>query len=206
MRSLRKSRSSSRFAAGVLLASFAVVAVVAVAALVPGHNTAGGNSAEPPRNDRGQTYGIMADGLNAEKSLDLITAVATNGQEGYVTRDDLDRASGGAADSPEDAVLQMNRMDKRAEAAIASSLGLGQQDPRSGGDREFVSKLWQDIKQKGFDEAIKDQRNSRSDLVGAANLDAESMRSLINDALSVSIPVYSADGETVVGEFVVGKI
>jgi hypothetical protein len=68
------------------------------------------------KNAKGLTYGSSADALTPDSSPDLIAAVATNGREGYVRREDLDDANGTTAaksfKSPEDALRWQASRDK----------------------------------------------------------------------------------------------
>lgn len=61
-----------------------------------------------PANSSGETYGSAADAVSPETEPDLIQAVATNGEVGYVRKADLDRANGTEASatfkSPADAL------------------------------------------------------------------------------------------------------
>ena len=54
-----------------------------------------------PKNDAGQTYGSGSDATSRADLPDLIKAVATNGQDGYITRADY---LGRQATSPEEAL------------------------------------------------------------------------------------------------------
>jgi hypothetical protein len=51
-------------------------------------------------NARGETYGVAGDGSEP----DLISAIATNGREGYVRRSELDAAAGANASTPAEAL------------------------------------------------------------------------------------------------------
>ena len=55
-------------------------------------------------NARGETYGSEAYGANP----DLISAVATNGREGYIRRTDLDAATGPEPSSPPEAIARQD--------------------------------------------------------------------------------------------------
>ena len=66
-------------------------------------------------NEAGQTVGSAAEAINPETQPDLIEALATNGQSGYVLRVDLEKADGTTASaeftSPEEALKWQETQD-----------------------------------------------------------------------------------------------
>lgn len=61
-----------------------------------------------PKNESGLTYGSAAQAISPDTEPDLVLVVATNGEQGYVYKKDLDMANGTTAAknfrSPEDAL------------------------------------------------------------------------------------------------------
>ena len=60
-----------------------------------------------PRNDDGQTYGSMMGATHSKTTPDLISAYATNGEQGYVVRGDLRDPN--APRDPQEAIASNNR-------------------------------------------------------------------------------------------------
>lgn len=86
--------------AGGVAAALAVTAFVVV--------NVGTGAAEPTHtyeyNEMGQTFGSAAKALSPDQEPDLISAMATNGRTGYLSKADYDAAVGRNVASPEEAL------------------------------------------------------------------------------------------------------
>ncbi|HIY64734.1 MAG TPA: hypothetical protein H9830_00480 [Candidatus Agrococcus pullicola] len=74
-------------------------------------------------NSEGLTYGSAADAPTPQSEPDLILVVATNGQEGYVLKEDLDAASGANVGSPEEAVEWQKSQPSHTSISVFESDG-----------------------------------------------------------------------------------
>ncbi|MEC4271582.1 hypothetical protein VJ923_00210 [Adlercreutzia sp. R25] len=161
-------------------------------------------------NEAGQTYGTAFDAESSEAEPDLIEAVATNGQEGYVLKVDLDKAS--HADEGVDELLisqeerremasgllleKMNDRDERfdysiEEAELALAYGLCSES--------VPSAKMQDALGVSADDSMARVRAIEKDTL-------VEMIYEVDEAMTVYIPVYEIDGVTRIGEFPVSQL
>lgn len=161
-----------------------------------------GNNFE--KNASGITYGSLLDATSEKNSPQLVSAVATNGKEGYVYKSDLDRAEGNWINDPDEAVEFTKLHEENFEKALAQSLSeLGCPNPESAAESiaVFINSG------KTPTEAIQSISSNVTQNTAALS-DSQIMES-VNEAIeasSISIPVYEKDGKTVIGEFLVGGI
>lgn len=66
-----------------------------------------------PTNEHGQTYGSLLESNSPNDEPDLILALTSENQEGYVKKVDLDRESGGDVTNPEEALEWMAQLESR---------------------------------------------------------------------------------------------
>lgn len=168
---------------------------------------AGASSGRVSQNEQGLAYGIMADSLRSETAFDLVAAVATNGNEGYVYSNDLDRAVENGVTNPEEAVAYMKGRENIAVGILSSELYRNNEiSSMSLDDPNELALLWDSIQQNGLEAAFSEKTNLMDLNSGQANREiVDSIRVELNNALAVSIPVYEQDGQTVIGEFLVGE-
>jgi hypothetical protein len=74
-------------AAGLIVATFAVVAVASAGA--GSLNRSQDPAPEYPTNGSGMTYGSLSDAVSPQTEPDLVAAVGDNGEEGYVKSSDI---------------------------------------------------------------------------------------------------------------------
>lgn len=157
-------------------------------------------------NEQGLTYGIMADSIRSEEPFDLVAAVATNGKEGYVLSADLDQAVQNDVTNPEEAVAYMKNREDVGVAILSAELNSDNGASMLSDDRDVLSQLWSEIQQSGLEAALSKEASLMSN--SAVQIDGETIGSIrveLNKALAVSIPVYEEDGQTIIGEFLVGS-
>lgn len=66
-----------------------------------------------PKNEHGQTYGSLLDSNSPNDEPDLILAVTTQGEEGYIRKLDLDRETGEHVSNPEEALAWTAELESR---------------------------------------------------------------------------------------------
>lgn len=186
-------------------------------------NAAGADREQPTAvayesNEAGQTYGTCADAPAYEDMPELVLVVATNGKEGYVYRDALEEAEGGSAEQLEDMVARTQEQDEAFSAALMEALKeSGRQVDRETVDgfiEESRFGAGSDCATAGLVEEI-----AAADGASASSPDtrgessAKDVERDVGEALAEAlrasdetIPVYEADGTTVIGEFLVAGI
>ena len=186
----------------VLICTLAVVYVISVmpAAQVHGDST----NSHYAVNENGQTYGTTGNAQSYETEPDLIAALATNGQEGYVYKTDLYAAEGHAT-SPEHAVELMHyKAGRCADAFINTIKDLTGADLSENRDAIVEYMLYNSgiFGQMNTipTEHIVDLKQIIPVEVGNQGL-ALAMESARMANVTV-IPVYLSDGETIIGEFI----
>ena len=156
-------------------------------------------------NDTGETYGTVsqAGGLSGDLP-DLIAARATNGECGYITREDYFWSSGNAG-TREEALALMIGYQQNAAIAFCEYI-----QARTGVmlDVNYVYDLMGDVGCwcNGWRELTEQQRASFIDLLPEEYKTPELAHQAYNAAMranDVSIPVYARDGVTIIGEFIV---
>ncbi|MDR2956967.1 MAG: M56 family metallopeptidase [Coriobacteriales bacterium] len=159
-------------------------------------------------NDRGQTYGTFADagGLNGNLP-DLIAVQASNGKDGYITREDFIRSSR-AASNPTEAAQFMEEYYQQSLQAFCNYY------TRTTGQEPDYQKVDSVLREIRFELALNHSWNRLSEQqqvlvmelfpVGYRSPDfAQAAYGVASRAKWVSIPVYAVDGVTVVGEMIV---
>lgn len=154
-----------------------------------------------PRNEAGLTYGSALN-LSDEAAPDLILVETTDGQEGYVYKSDLDDASGATVSTPDEAAAyeaeKAGRARQALTAAVNKMIESGSISAETGAGEAALSEL-------------KEEAGPEQQLAWVCNrlnlTDAQ--RSILaaemDNAVANAIPVYQADGVTVIGEFSVGE-
>lgn len=204
---------------GVLVTAFSIIIAVALLSTIVLYSNTIANaedSKEYPVNENGLTYGSAANAGDPDREPDLILVAATNGEEGYVYKEDLDAASG-MTETPEEAVrLTENRMKQEKEvfAAIlaqeleAYDLTISPEKM----EEIYVSMAAQEIGDATdlLLSASAESNTSKTQQRGAPFSEAHCESLLINSypsaltELKTPIPVYKKDGVTEVGVFLVG--
>ncbi|MDE8701946.1 hypothetical protein PZH32_03110 [Adlercreutzia equolifaciens] len=166
-------------------------------------------------NENGLTYGTCVEaGLSAELP-DLVLVVATNGKEGYVYRDELEKAEGASASTPEEAVRMTEEQDRLFRESFISTLeekdyaiseeevGAIAEEARygSGTNEDIVEYASQLIagEEGGASRASGAKRNAE-----CAEKDVQQAIRAAIEASGELLMVYDKDGKTVIGEFCVG--
>lgn len=110
------------------ITALGLVAGLAGGVLVAGVAVAGGADDAPPpgsgvfeKNQRGETFGTVADAKSPDEEPDLIKAEATNGKTGYVRKVELD---GQLPKSPSEAVAYSQRQNESRTIAVFDSDGV----------------------------------------------------------------------------------
>lgn len=160
-----------------------------------------------PVNDRGLTYGTLVDAEAVGELPDLILAVATNGETGYIYRADYIESSR-AANNREEAEAIMREYEQGAVKAFREyalhNAGI-ELDPEADtliGEIIFrtngIELSWDNLseQQQAAVFSLFPEDTRTPELVQAAYAAAIG-------ANDVSVPVYALDGETVIGELIV---
>ncbi|MDR3037081.1 MAG: hypothetical protein LBU31_01535 [Coriobacteriales bacterium] len=161
-------------------------------------------------NSEGLTYGNLALAVSEDTSPDLIAAIATNGEKGYIYRLDSDVAQGPQPSNPEEAVAYMARRHQNAAVAFKSSiweqLGYHLQIE----DIELAELYQRIFEEHGGERAFDNLTEKSKENLLALFPEAVNLTEVVstawdkaNKANDVSIPVYKVDGKTVIGEFVI---
>lgn len=161
-------------------------------------------------NEHGQTLGTAFDSADPELQPDLIEAVATNGKEGYVLKEDLDEAS--HANEDFDELLESQETRKEVAASLlaekmnesSNPITFTQQDAELALQTGLIPE--EQLSQKHVMDAQGPQDTSAARI---ATIDDEELASLIaevDQALTIYIPVYEDDGKTKVGVFPVSQL
>jgi hypothetical protein len=192
------------------------VVIVAVAAIVfcfafftpPPVNA--GSLIEYDVNEDGLTYGSASEALIPEQEPDLIRAYATNGAEGYVYKTDLEHAqSPYPPKNPEEAVLLMENRFMAASLTFVDYVNSQTDLKLSVANKDANVALKSIFEAYGgevpFDSLTETEKSTIINLFpNGIKIDvavnAYNAACAANDR---SIPVYKADGKTVIGEFVV---
>ena len=169
-------------------------------------------------NEAGQTFGSCADAATYDDMPDLVLVVATNGKEGYVYRDALEEAEGGSAEQFEDLATRTQEQDEAFSEALVESL----EESGYQVNQEMVDDFIEESRfGAGSDCATVDlvegiERADGADAVSSAarsGSGAEGVERDVEEALTEAlrasgetIPVYDADGKTVIGEFLVAGV
>lgn len=161
-----------------------------------------------PVNEEGLTYGSIADAPSDTCEPDLIEAVATNGKEGYVRNSELAVAS----HEYEPADQAMKAQEARTQKAAALM------------QKELNDRVRQDAFELADAKAILEDVPVLAEQVGddgcamlSAEMDVPELQQLtaddllecylaVDEATTCYIPVYLADGKTVIGEFPVSQM
>ena len=200
----------------LLFAGLLLLVIVVIVALFIFNNSAHAhsNSASYPKNADGLSYGSMSDAQSADAVPDLIAVVATNGQEGYVYKTDYNAAMQvGMARNPDHAVwLMAQRSERIANAfvdSIESQTGPSQSTISLENERADLGNVILDLDTQSGDISFEelstnDQANIISDLPDGID------QSIVDNAWAKAnkvddqvLPVYSLDGKTIIGEFII---
>lgn len=204
---------------GSLLLGFLVAALCALA--IFGVAGSAGAEGKYSTNGSGLTYGSLGEVYSAEKNPDLIGAIATNGELGFIYYDDyLEAISGDVTLSPEQAVSRANdktaRMAEEFSEAAADLYGIDVLDQAmveksisfldEGAEvGEAAEILNSDIEQAVSKTSRANDAQSTIDGVVPSISEDEYLELYLaaKESVGVKLPVYAEDGATVVGEFVV---
>lgn len=185
MTHIRKNRAVSSFLAAMAISIALGIAITGCTA---------SNS-----EDTGEPKPMAAD-------ADLVQATATNGKEGYIKESEVSAASQ-PAPSPEVAAAKMRVLEAQQKEAFYVALGgdAAQADGTPSLSEEEASRLFDEIQNDadGLDEGIA-KAAAASDAFSVAELHAAFTVALDAGREQTPIPVYDADGETVIGLFLVG--
>lgn len=153
-------------------------------------------------NSDGKTFGSASLASSYENEPDMILVQATNGKEGFVKKEDLHAAEGMASTPSEAVAMQVDR-EQRIERVLDSELdalmseGSISEQTADG----FTAQVDRALSTDGLADA------SDIEQLLATLVDNPDLERAYHDALSsveTCIPVYDADGTTVIGEFSVG--
>lgn len=154
-------------------------------------------------NDAGETYG-PGFSCPGNEDPDLIQAMATNGSEGYVRRDDLTRGDGSDVSSPEEAVAYMQEKTDRITQAVAEELS--RLVPDADLDRLAVSELLLECRFMGYAVDANGAEDAASESAceryGITSEQVSQAYEAARERIAERIPVYESDGVTIIGEFV----
>ena len=169
-------------------------------------------------NEAGQTYGTCAAASTYEDMPELVLVVATNGKEGYVYRDALEEVEGGSAEQLESMAARTQEQDEAFAEALMGAL----EDSGRQVDREAIDGFIEESRfGAGSDCAAADlvEEIAAADDASApsrsacSESDAKDVERDVEEALAEAlrasgetIPVYEADGTTVIGEFLVAGV
>lgn len=200
----RKSSIKKFILVPAAVAVAAVLTLFASSSLVMADNQQDVTSAITKTDENGQTYGIGIV-FDYGEEPDFIKAVASNGKEGYVKKDDLLKAEH-MATTQEEALEATCERDK--EIADAFSVELHKLSSASKIDDSTVDKILE-FKLSGASSAPTSSANSAASILdsdGISLTESQIDTALANAiaSLSTPIPVYDSDGKTVIGEFLVG--
>ena len=161
-----------------------------------------------PVNERGQTYGTFFDagGLNGNLP-DLIAVVASNGEDGYITRSDFLESSRSPR-NPDEAVSFMEEYRRAAINAFCAVVELETGYPV---DRRALNILFDEIEGTSgihcrWERLPVQQRDALTNILPEGFRTPQLAEDAYHAALiasAVSIPVYAVDGVTIIGEFIV---
>lgn len=152
--------------------------------------------------------------------VELVSAVATNGEQGYVYYEDLQEAEGQGVSTPEEAALYMERKIAASTAAIQSALNkrlsaqpiAGCTQVTADEAKAILEAYYSAIENGGSlnDSSVVPGIRS-SHLAGTTSLGGAIGEEMLEDSLREAqeavltyVPVYDEDGETVVGQLPVG--
>ena len=181
---------------GVLIAS----AVLVIGLFASFQVATADNAVKYASNDAGMTYGSALEAPTLADEPDLISAIATNGKQGYVLKEDLRKAER-AASTPDEAMAMMAERERAQEMAFAEALD-------ENGAKKSVVTLAADA-DKGVFAQLKQSGNlnaAMADMAIGYGVSTEAVEKAFDTAMaatSVAIPVYDKDGVTVIGEYVV---
>jgi len=194
----------------------AVFAILVVFAFVAGFvfflsspADASANKNSFPINEYGQTYGSAANISSRESLPDLVSAVASNGKEGYILKTDIiliDELS--QAKNPEDAVAKMNNYFFMWAEAFTDYTYL-----KTGATIDLKA-TEETLRQISLSNGIKCSFEflNETDKAAVLNLLPKDYRTneLAQEALEaayksneICIPVYLVDGKTIIGEMII---
>lgn len=166
-------------------------------------------------NESSQTYGTLEDVYAAEKNPDLIGAVATNGELGFIYYDDYnDVISGELSLGSEDALERQKKKDEKIAQAISEAVAekYGEDFVSVQAVEESLDELTTVEGMKGATETLNSameqslaQNTARSAEAFDQITEEEYLEMYVDakQSIGVAIPVYAEDGKTVVGEFIV---
>lgn len=163
-----------------------------------------------PANEAGQTYGNAFDAQSPEAESDLIEAVAANGREGYVLKVDLDKASHADEDADELLASQEERRKVASELLLEKMNDQGEGPDYSIEDAELALEYGlcaEDVPSAQLQDASSISADGSLARVRAVEKDVlAEMIYEVDEAMTVYIPVYEADGATQIGEFPVSQL
>lgn len=163
-----------------------------------------------PTNEAGQTYGNAFDVQSPGAEPDLIEAVATNGREGYVLKADLDKASHADEDADELLASQEERRKVASELLLEKMNDQGEGLDYSIEDAEFALEYGlcaENVPSAQLQDAPSVSADGPRARVRAIEKDVlAEMIYEVDEAMTVYIPVYEADGVTQIGEFPVSQL
>ena len=179
----------------LILAGVAIVLISACVAVFISEADAD-SRLEYEMNDSGMTYGSSLYATYPEDEPDLIEAIATNGEVGYVKKAELDEATSPAS-NPDEAVAMMNeRLSTQQDAFCNALANKGLLIDRVETDAAFTKIIDNpDIESSMIEQAAQDLGTSVDDIKYAYTKARE--------ATSVSIDVYTVDGKNVIGKYVI---
>lgn len=163
-----------------------------------------------PADEAGQTYGNAFDAQSPETEPDLIEVVATNGREGYVLKADLDKASHADEDADELLTSQEERRKVASELLLEKMNDRGEGLDYSIEDAAFALEYGlcaEDVPSAQLQDAPSISADGSLARVRAIEKDVlAEMIYEVDEAMTVYIPVYEADGATQIGEFPVSQL
>lgn len=171
-------------------------------------NTIPDEPIEFPVNENGYTYGVFTDSLIEPN---LIAAEASNGKQGYVFQKDLRNADPSSnVKNPEEATAYTKEQEARSSdalcAAFANAVGEGVVT-REQSDM-FKKLCYSGTEEDGY-ASFRSYREAADKAGLPTSLTEEDLTDIVDEAIraiAYYIPVYESDGETVVGEFMIGGL
>ena len=157
-------------------------------------------------NAAGETYGVGGGGPNGEDP-DLIMVMATNGNVGYVRREELMDTGVGSPDNPDDAVGRMQEMRDQLVCAVREELN--QLAPEVNINEIAVEKLLQEVglvsvKEPTYCEGANSSADSIQERYGVTVEQVRYAYEAAQKQVGGTIPVYDSSGTIVVGEYAIG--
>jgi hypothetical protein len=187
----------------VFLIATLVFVIAGSAAYAFNRNQGTASSSEYQVNERGQSYGVLADTAVTGQEPDLIAAVTSDGEEGYIGKDDYVSITTPVATREEaDAVMAKYEQDawEAFSASVSRNTGV---EVRPEGREVLIDVMFRGNIEFPWRLLTDEQRNAIINILPEGYRTAELAEQAWEAGIGANdycVPVYAEDGETIIGE------